>query len=149
MAAEGFDPLPAFTPPRESALADPDRSARYPLRLLSIKAHHFLNSTFTNVPSLARDAGPRYVGLHPEDAAARGLADGQEVRVFNDRGEFRALARLSDAVRPGVAMTPFGYWRRTSPDRSAVNATTSQAVTDLGAGPTFHDNQVEVEAASG
>jgi anaerobic selenocysteine-containing dehydrogenase len=149
MAAEGFDPLPAFTPPRESALADPDRSARYPLRLLSIKAHHFLNSTFTNVPSLARDAGPRYVELHPEDATARGLADGQQVRVFNDRGEFRALARLSDAVRPGVAMTPFGYWRRTSPDRSAVNATTSQAVTDLGAGPTFHDNQVEVEAASG
>jgi anaerobic selenocysteine-containing dehydrogenase len=145
MVAEGLDPLPTFTPPRESRFADPALAGRFPLQLLTPKAHHFLNSTFGNVESLARDTGPRTVELHPEDAAARGLTDGQAVRVFNDRGEYRAVLRVSDAVRPGVALTLFGHWRRSSPDRSAVNATTSQAVTDMGAGPTFHDNLVEVE----
>jgi anaerobic selenocysteine-containing dehydrogenase len=148
MAAEGLDPLPSFTPPHEAWPAIREQSERRPLRLLSIKAHHFLNSTFANVPSLARDAGQRYVEVHPDDAVARGLADGQEVRIFNDRGEFRAQARVSDAVQPGVAVGPFGWWRRNSSDGSAVNATTSQAVTDLGAGPTFHDNQVEIQAAN-
>jgi anaerobic selenocysteine-containing dehydrogenase len=143
----GIDPLPTFIPPRESRQADPKRAARYPLLLLSIKSHHFLNSTYPNVPSLARDAGPRFVELHPDDARTRGLVDGQQVRIFNDRGAFAARLRISDAVRPGVAMTPFGYWQRTSPDGKAVNSTTSSAVTDLGAGPTFHDNAVEIEAA--
>jgi anaerobic selenocysteine-containing dehydrogenase len=146
MAAEGLDPLPTFTPPHESPRGNPERLASYPLQLLSIKAHHFLNSTFANVPSLSRDAGPRQVELHPDDAAARGLSEGQEIRVFNDRGQFRAIARISAAVRPGVAVSPFGRWRRDSPDHSTVNATTSQATTDLGAGPTFHDNLVQIEA---
>ena len=84
--------------------------------------------------------------LHPVDAAARGLGDGQAVSVFNDRGAFRARMRISERVRPGVAVVPFGHWRRGSADGSGVNATTSGSVTDLGGGPTFNDNLVQVEA---
>jgi anaerobic selenocysteine-containing dehydrogenase len=146
LAEQGLDPLPTFIPPRESREADPELAARYPLLLLSIKSHHFLNSTYPNVPSLARDAGPRTVDLHPDEARVRGLVDGQQVRVFNDRGAFRVQLRLSDAVQPGVAVSPFGYWQRASPDGKSVNSTTSSAVTDLGAGPTFHDNAVQIEA---
>jgi anaerobic selenocysteine-containing dehydrogenase len=147
LAEAGQDPLPTFTPPRESRWADPALVARYPLRLLTPKAHHYLNSTFGNVPSLARDAGPLEVELHPTDAAARGLQDGQLARVYNDRGEYQAQVRISDRVRPGLAVSAFGDWSR-STNHGSLNATTSQAVTDLGAGPTFHDNQVEVAAVA-
>jgi anaerobic selenocysteine-containing dehydrogenase len=145
MVGEGLDPLPTYTPPKESAEADPGLAARYPLRLLSPKAHHFLNSSFANVPSLARDAGGPRVELHPVDAAARGLRDGQPVRVFNDRGGFEATLRISERVAPGVAMSPFGQWRKRG--GGAVNATTGSFVTDMGAGPAFYDNQVEVAGA--
>src|SRR5262249_24604600 len=58
LAEAGQDGLPTFTPPRESRWVDPALVSRYPLRLLTPKAHHYLNSTFGNVASLARDAGP-------------------------------------------------------------------------------------------
>jgi anaerobic selenocysteine-containing dehydrogenase len=88
--------------------------------------------------------GPPRIHLHPSDAAARGLADGDAVRVHNDRGSFRAAVAVDEATRPGVAFTYKAYWARLSPDRANVNAVTSVRDTDLGGGPTFHDTRVEV-----
>jgi anaerobic selenocysteine-containing dehydrogenase len=104
-----------------------------------------MNSTFASLPWHVAKMGPPRVHLHPDDAAARGLADGGAVRVRNDRGSFLAGCRIDDATRPGVAFTYKAYWARLSPGRSTVNAVTAVRDTDLGEAPTFHDCRVEVE----
>ena len=146
LAAMGMDPLPTYTPPRELPETAPALAARYPLQLISSPRHQFLNTTFVNVDSLRRGAEPECV-LHPRDAARRGLASGERVVVHNDRGHFAALLRLSDGIREGVAWAPSIWWTKLSPDGHSVNDTTSQGETDLGGGPVFYDNLVEVSAA--
>jgi len=141
---EPVDPLPTYIPPRESPHTDPVRAARYPLNLLSPKSHAFLNSCYGNLPAQRRVAGEPRAFVHPEDAAKRGVADGQLVRVFNDRGSFQAVAQVRDGVPPGVVVAPLGYWRKLSRSASTVNAANSPAFADLGRAPTFSDNLVEV-----
>jgi anaerobic selenocysteine-containing dehydrogenase len=134
-------------PPRESAATAPALAARFPLALISPPARNFLNSSFANLPSfVAEEAGPRVV-IHPVDASARGLASGDEVRIRNDRGAFRARAEVSDRARPGVVVAPSVWWRKLAPGGENANAVTSQALTDLGAAATFYDCLVEVERA--
>jgi len=146
MAALGLDPLPAYTPPAESIERAPALAARYPLTLISSPRHQFLNSTFVNVASLRRGAEPECI-LHPADAERRGLGDGARVVIHNDRGAFTALLRLSDGIREGVTWAPSVWWTKLAADARNANDTTSQALTDLGAGPTFYDNLVEISAA--
>jgi anaerobic selenocysteine-containing dehydrogenase len=146
MQALGLDPLPTYTPPYELPETAPELAERYPLVLISSPRHQFLNTTFVNVASLSRNAEPECV-LHPADAERRGLSDGVRVLVHNDRGSFAAVARLSDGIREGVAWAPSIWWTKLSGDGRNVNDTTSQRETDLGGGPVFYDNLVEVEAA--
>ncbi|QUV82420.1 molybdopterin oxidoreductase family protein [Chloracidobacterium sp. D] len=145
LARQGMDPLPAYVPPRENVHSNPPLAARYPLALISPPAHNFLNSTFVNQDSLRRVEKEPIVELHPSDAEPRGISDGQMVRVFNDRGAFCVRARVSGRIRPGVAYAPGIWWAKFSPDGRNVNATTGQALTDLGGGATFYDVLVEVE----
>jgi anaerobic selenocysteine-containing dehydrogenase len=145
MQEMGLDPVPNFTPPYEFPEAVPELAARYPLTLISSPRHQFLNSTFVNVDSLRRNAEPECV-LHPYDAAARSIATGQIVVIGNDRGEFRAKARVEESIRPGVVWAPSVWWQKFSPDRRNANETTSQRETDMGHGPVFYDNLVEVAA---
>ncbi len=84
--------------------------------------------------------------LHPADAAARAIADGTPVRVFNRRGEFHARAVVSERVRSDVAVATSIWWRKPSPDSRNCNEVTSQALTDLGGGATFYDCLVDVAA---
>jgi anaerobic selenocysteine-containing dehydrogenase len=147
MADLGLDPVPTFTPPRESVETAPALAARYPLTLISSPRHQFLNSTFVNVPSLRRDAAPE-CHVHVSDAAQRGISDGDRVVVHNDRGQFVAVARLVDALRPGVVWAPSVWWGKFTPDGQNANATTSQLETDLGHGPVFYDNLVELSVES-
>ena len=144
MATMGLDPLPTYTPPYESPERDPALVARYPITLISSPAHQFMNSTFVNVTSLQRAAREPEVSLHPADAERRGIRDGARVRVANDRGSFEATARLREGIRAGVAWAPGIWWAKASPDGRTVNATTSQRLTDMGEGPVFYDNQVEI-----
>lgn len=145
MAADGYDPLPTFTPPAESVQSAPALAARYPLALLTPPAHHFLNTTFVNVLKRYED-GP-LLEINPADAARRGIADGDLVRVFNDRGEFRVAARLTERVKPGLVVAPSIWWRKLTTDGQGVNTTTSQSLSDMGGGATFYDNLVEVVRA--
>ena len=147
LAAEGIDPLPTFTPPYEHPPAVPELAARYPLTLISSPAHQFLNSTFVNVDTLRRTAREPECLLHPDDAAARGIATGARVRVWNDRGSFEATARVAPEIRAGVAWAPSLWWGRYAADGRTVNETTSQGETDMGRGPVFYDNLVEVGPA--
>jgi anaerobic selenocysteine-containing dehydrogenase len=145
MAEMGLDPLPAYTPPYESLERDPDLVARYPLTLISSPAHQFLNTTFANLTSLRRQAREPEVLLHPADAERRGIAAGMRVTVRNDRGAFAAKARVEPSIREGVAWAPSIWWGKLTDDDANANQTTSQLETDLGHGPVFYDNQVEVE----
>ena len=147
MADLGFDPLPTYIPPYESAERDPELVARFPLTLISSPAHTFLNTTFANVTSLRRQAREPEVLLHPADAERRGIAAGMMVTVHNDRGAFLAKARVEPSIREGVAWAPSIWWGKLAGDGANANQTTSQRETDLGHGPVFYDNQVEVGVA--
>ena len=85
--------------------------------------------------------------MHPADANRRGLSEGARVVVHNDRGEFVATLRVQPTVREGVVWAPSIWWSKLSPDGRNANDTTSQGETDLGGGPVFYDNLVEVSAA--
>ena len=147
LAEMGLDPLPTYIPPYESVERDPELVARYPLTLISSPAHTFLNTTFANITSLRRQAREPEVLLHPADAERRGISPGMRVTVHNDRGAFSAMARVEPTIREGVAWAPSIWWAKLAGDDANANQTTSQRETDLGHGPVFYDNQVEVEAA--
>jgi anaerobic selenocysteine-containing dehydrogenase len=147
LAEMGLDPVPTFTPPYEFPEAAPELARRYPLTLISSPAHHFLNSTFVNVDALRRSAREPECLLHPADAERRGIAAGARVVVHNDRGAFTAVARVEDAIRPGVVWAPSIWWGKFAVDGANANQTTSQRETDMGRGPVFYDNLVEVAIA--
>ena len=101
------DPLPHYVAPHEKA------DSGYLLNLISPKSHAYLNSSAGDQPAQRRVQGEQAVTVHPHDAAERGIADGQDVRVFNDRGQFIAQARVTDEIAPGVVMAPMGPGART------------------------------------
>ena len=147
MKEMGLDPVPSFTAPYEFPDTSPELARRYPLTLISSPAHQFLNSTFVNVDSLRRAAREPECLLHPADAERRGVAPGMRVVVYNDRGAFTAVARVEDSIREGVAWAPSIWWGKLAADGANANHTTSQRETDMGHGPVFYDNLVEVGIA--
>jgi anaerobic selenocysteine-containing dehydrogenase len=144
LAAQGHDPRPTFVPPRESTASNPVLARRYPLAFLSPPARNFLNSSFANLPRFVGDEKSPKLDVHPDDAAARGIESGERVRIWNDRGSFTAIARVTDRARVGVVVAPSIWWKKLSPDGANANAVTSQALTDLGNAATFYDCLVEV-----
>jgi anaerobic selenocysteine-containing dehydrogenase len=144
MERAGLDPVPAYIPPRESAETAPDLAARYPLQLISPPANSFLNSTFSHQETFLRSERQPFIFINPEDADSRSIGDGEMVRVWNDRGECRLVARVSTRIKPGVACALSTWWNKLSPGHTNVNQTVSQALTDIGGGATFYDNLVEV-----
>jgi anaerobic selenocysteine-containing dehydrogenase len=143
----GIDPVPTFTAPYEFPEKVPELAGRYPLTLISSPAHQFLNSTFVNIVALRRGAREPECLLHPIDAEERGIGVGARVVVHNDRGAFTAVARVEDSIRPGVVWAPSIWWGKFAADGANANQTTSQRETDLGHGPVFYDNLVEVGLA--
>ena len=143
----GLDPLPAYTPPRENVLSSPGLARRYPLAFISPPCRHFLNSSFANLPFARTPEGEPRLDIHPDDARARGIADGVHVRVFNDRGSYTLKAAVSDRARPGVVVAPSVWWKKLSPDGRNANELTSQTLADMGGAATFYDCLVEVERA--
>jgi len=141
--AAGADYVPNY----ESAASAPALAARYPLAMISPPARNFLNSSFVNVRSLRSIEGQPLLEIHPHDAAARGIASGQMVRVFNQRGEYHCAAEVSERARPGVVNGLGIWWRKLGVRGTNVNELTSQKLTDLGRGPVFYDCAVEIEAA--
>lgn len=147
MARMGLDPLPSFTAPYEFPESVPELAARYPLTLISSPAHQFLNTTFVNIGALRRAAREPECVLHPRDAERRAIPAGARVVIRNDRGAFTAVARIEDSIREGVVWAPSIWWGKFAADGANANQTTSQRETDLGHGPVFYDNLVEVSLA--
>jgi anaerobic selenocysteine-containing dehydrogenase len=132
-----------YRPPEESRLGAADLRSRYPLELISSKSHDSMNSTFGNQPWTQMQTSALF--LHSDDALKRGIASGDRVRVFNDRGSCLLTAAVDGEVRSGVAWAPSVRWNKLSSDACNVNALTSDRLTDIGGGPTFYSCLVEVE----
>lgn len=139
--------VPDHLPNHESAASTPALARRFPLAMISPPARHFLNSSFVNVRSLRDIEGEPLLEIHADDAAARGLAHGQMVRIVNDRGSTLCRAAVSARARPGVVNGLGIWWRKLGPDGRNVNELTHQRLTDIGRAPAFYDCLVEVEAA--
>ncbi|MDT8989940.1 molybdopterin oxidoreductase family protein [Curvibacter sp. APW13] len=142
LRARGLDGLPDHVPNYEPAGADP----HYPLAMISPPARNFLNSSFVNVSSLQALEKEPVLEMHPTDAQARGIADGQMVRVFNARGETHCRARVGGRARRGVVNGLGVWWRKLGANGTNVNELTHQGLTDLGGGPCFYDCAVEVQS---
>jgi anaerobic selenocysteine-containing dehydrogenase len=140
----GMDGLPDYLPNYEEAGAN----TAYPLAMISPPARNFMNSTFVNVKSLRGIEGEPKIEIHAQDAVARSIADGDVVRVFNDRGQYHCKAEISTRARPGVVNGLGVWWRKLGPMGTNVNELTNQRLTDLGRGPTFYDCSVQVERSA-
>jgi molybdopterin guanine dinucleotide-containing S/N-oxide reductase-like protein len=137
----GLDPVASFTPAPESRHGD---KTKFPFEMLARKADNFLNSTFANLPGTRAVENPALLEIHPQDASARQIHDGQPVRVFNDRGEIRLIAKLTDAVQPGVLGARLD-WAKHHASGVNVNVLTSERLTDMGGGATFYTVLVDVQ----
>jgi anaerobic selenocysteine-containing dehydrogenase len=141
LADAGQDGLPDYLPNYEVAHS----GDTYPLAMISPPARNFLNSSFVNVKSLRDIEGQPLLEIHADDAVARGIASDDTVRVFNARGTYRCVAKVSARARPGVVHGLGVWWRKLGMDGTNVNELTSQHLTDMGHAPTFYDCAVEVE----
>ena len=121
-----------------------EADAEHPFRLVTAPARNFLNSTFTETPtSSTRESRPSLL-LHPDDAAAPGIADGDRVEVTNRRGTVFLHARLFDGVRRGVVVAESIWPNRAHEGGRGINTLTgADAVAPFG-GAAFHDNHVQV-----
>jgi anaerobic selenocysteine-containing dehydrogenase len=139
-------PVPEFVAPVESR----ERSdGEFPLEFLPRKADNYMNSTFANNAAHQKmeAATAGVLEMHAEDAATRGVRDGDPVEVFNWRGSIGLRVKLSGKVGPGVVAARMD-WAKLAGDLSGqganVNALTSERLTDIGGGATFYSTLVEV-----
>ena len=125
-----------------------EATAEHPFRLGTSPARNFLNSTFNETPtSIAREKRPS-VMIHPEDAAAHGIADGDKVILGNTRGEVRLHAKVFDGVRRGVLIAELIWPNAAYEDGKGINTLTgADAIAPYG-GAAFHDNRVWVKKAA-
>ncbi len=139
----GLDPVVSFTPPVESR--NGKQAAVFPLELLARKPDNHLNTTFSNLSSV-RQMEP-WIGMlemHPQDAVARNVRDGDQVRAFNSRGEIVLQAKVDGSVSPGVVAARLD-WARFGVGSRNINVLTSEKLTDMGNAATFYSVCVEVE----
>jgi anaerobic selenocysteine-containing dehydrogenase len=143
LADQGVAPMPDWRPDaRETADA-----ARWPLRLLTAPSYFQPHTAYSGVSFLRGREGEPFCVLHPDDAAKRGLADGQQVKLFNDRAAIRLRLKVADEVRPGVCLVP-GQRPTGESHGGTVNMLCSDRLTDIGAGATYQSTFLDVEAAA-
>ena len=143
MARQGLPALPTYVPLTEGPERQ-DLLQRFPLQCIVPPNRFFLNSSFSQSELLRRRQKTPTVMLAVADAAARGIGDGDPVRVESARGAARFTAQVTDATRPGVVVVEGVWWHRFHPGGRSVNVLTDDRVTDMGGGPAFHSNLVEV-----
>ncbi len=152
LAADGHDPLPGYSAEFDDGGDAPERRFRAAdgLSLISPASHHFVTSSLANGPGQLRAEGSPFIEIHPDDAAARGIAHGQTVFVENSRGCVALRAVVTDGVRPGVVAAPKGRWGKLGDalgENRNVNWTTSDALGDFAGQSTFHSNRVWLRPA--
>jgi len=134
-----------YCPGSETPDGDPELARRFPLILMSRKQHtKFLNANYGGFARHLPTGGRPTLAIDPVDADARGIRDGDLVRVHNDRGSLTVAAELSEILQPGLVTMPFGWWHRSTPEDRGVNALTNPRSVDGTGSAAFHENLVEV-----
>ncbi len=139
LAKQGLSPVPDWQPdPIEEADA-----RKWPLRLLTAPGYFQAHTAFSGVGFLRKREGQPFCILHPEDAAKRGLKDGDQVRVFNERGEVGLMLKVVDEVQPGVLLVP-GQRPTSEAVSGTINMLCSDRYTDMGEGATYQSTFLDV-----
>ena len=138
LAKQGLPPMPDWRP-------DPARSGTGRLRLLTTPGYFQSHTAFSGNAFLREREGPPHAVLHPADAAERGLADGQRVRLRNERGEVGLILRVRDEIQPGVVLVP-GQRPDAETAGGTVNMLCADSFTDMGEGATYQSTWLEVGA---
>jgi len=136
---DDISPIPRLQKAVE--FADKDLCSRLPFSLITPPHMDLLNSTF----------GERYLGkigevlIHPDDAAHYAIKDGDRLKLSNFRGETERIAVVTDATRRGLLVAAGLFWEIPGGSAAGINDLTSQKLTDIGEGPTFHESRVAIE----
>jgi anaerobic selenocysteine-containing dehydrogenase len=139
LAEQGLPPMPDWQPDPAEARQSPV----YPLRLLTTPGYFQSHTAFSGVAFLRQREGAPCAVLHPADASARGLTEGQTVRLFNDRGTVGLTLHVRDEIQPGVVLVP-GQRPDSEAISGSVNALCADSFTDMGAGATYQSTWLEV-----
>lgn len=141
LAAQGVSPLPDWQPDAEE-LRD---AARWPLRLLTAPSYFQPHTAYSGVAFLRKREGEPFCVLNPADAERRGLADGQKVRLYNERAAVGLRLKVGDEVAEGVILVP-GQRPGTEAVEGTVNMLCSDRLTDIGEGACYQSTFLDVEA---
>jgi anaerobic selenocysteine-containing dehydrogenase len=131
--------LPTLAPGGLYSYQPDPGGGEHPLALISPASEKTISSTLGELRTR-----PAAIVMHPGDATARGLADGDAVRVYNALGEVHCLVEISDAIREGTVSLAKGLWRRSTFNQATATALAPATLTDLGGGACFNDARVEV-----
>ena len=141
LATQGLPPIPYWQPDPE----EERQAGRWPLRLLTAPGYFQSHTAFSGVSYLRRREGPPCCILHPQEAGARHLRDGQPVRLFNDRGSVGLVLKVSDDVQPGVVLVP-GQRPDGETLAGTVNMLCTDRYTDIGEGATYQSTWLDIAA---
>ncbi len=142
----GLDPIASYVPELNTK-EDQELAKKYPLKFLTLSTKNLLNGQLSNLPHIQALIGDEVIFMHPEDAYARELQSGDKVKIMNERGYCELTLQISDQkVLPGVVLAYKSPWAKLLGGRN-INATTSNTLSDIGGGSTFHSNLVEVKKA--
>jgi len=150
LVAQGLEPLPSYLNMAETESEFLGKNDLPALTLLTGAAHHFVSSSLANQGSLLAREGVPFLEIHPTDATARHIANGDGVMVENERGSCQLQAIVTDTVRPGVVVSPKGRWGKLDPfatngqNGRNINWLTSDALGDMAGQSTFHSTRVWV-----
>ena len=139
LATQGLPPMPDWQPDPVEAT----QGAQWPLRLLTGPGYFLSHTAFSGVAFLRRREGTPYCVLHPADADARNLRDGDRVRLLNDRGTVGLTLHVRDEIQPGVVLVP-GQRSDDETVDGTVNMLCSDAYTDMGEGATYQSTWLDV-----
>ncbi|MDQ0975089.1 anaerobic selenocysteine-containing dehydrogenase [Neobacillus niacini] len=136
MKANGYPPLPTYIPLTNDG--------EHPYQFIPAPNHNFLNSTFSNNQKhISLEKAPRLY-MNSKDAKASGIEDGEQVRIWNQRGECLLKVSVGENVLPGVVVTQ-GLWADLEGTKQLVNTLTPDRIADMGGGATFFSGRVSVE----
>lgn len=139
----GVDAVPSYSESAESVRSNgAGAGTSYPLYFMTPNTKNRIHSQFNNLESIRAFSPAPRLHMHPLDAEARGVADGDVVRVRNDRGSLEVPVRLVHGIKPGCVSMTNGWWISQG---GTVNFCSMGRETDMGHGAAFHDNLVQVE----
>ena len=115
--------------------------------MLTPKSHYFLNSTFANMPRQRKSQGLAAIEIHPDEASARALADGDIVVVRNGGTAIELALKVTDTIRPGLAVLEGKWWREDAQGGAEMNRLTASRFSPMGQ-PAYNDTHVTIERAS-